>query len=63
MIKLTRADGSPMWLNAKYITAVWPSEYESGTRVCLIGIDQGQLFKESPEEILALISQYMVVQS
>lgn len=53
-IKLTRKDGSPIWLNASFIVTVEPTR-GSGAVVVPIGDGLDYEVRESPEAVLALL--------
>lgn len=54
-IKLTKKDGSPVWINASFLVTVEPSRF-GGSVVVPIGDGLDYDVRERPEEILALAS-------
>lgn len=54
-IKLTKKDGSPVWINASFLVTVEPSRF-GGSVVVPIGDGLDYDVREKPEEILALAS-------
>lgn len=54
-IKLTRTDGSPIWLNAAFIVTIEPQKRAAGSVVVPIGDGLDYDVRESPETVLALL--------
>ena len=54
-IKLTRMDGSPIWLNAAFVVTIEPNRRSGGSLVVPIGDGLDYEVKESPETVLALL--------
>ena len=53
-VKLTKKDGSPIWINASYIVTIEPAR-QNGSVVVPIGDGLDYDVRESPEKILRLI--------
>lgn len=54
-IKLTRIDGTPIWLNAAFVVTIEPQKRGTGSIVVPIGDGLDYDVKESPETVLALL--------
>ena len=54
-VKLTKIDGSPVWINASYVVTVEPSRM-GGSLVVPIGDGLDYDVRESPEEVLSLVA-------
>jgi uncharacterized protein YlzI (FlbEa/FlbD family) len=54
-IKLTRLDGSPIWLNAAFIVTVEPQRKSGGSLVVPVGDGLDYEVRESPETVLAML--------
>jgi hypothetical protein len=54
-IKLTRMDGSPIWLNAAFVVTIEPHRKSGGSLVVPIGDGLDYEVKEAPETVLAML--------
>ena len=54
-IKLTRANGDPIWINASFIVTIEPNVCSGGSIVVPIGDGLDYEVKESPEAVLAML--------
>lgn len=54
-IKLTRTDGTPIWLNAAFVVTIEPQKRGTGSTVVPIGDGLDYDVRESPEAVLALL--------
>lgn len=54
-IKLTKTDGSPIWLNAAFVVTIEPNRKNNGSLVVPIGDGLDYEVNETPETVLALL--------
>jgi hypothetical protein len=54
-IKLTKTDGSPIWLNASFVVTVEPNQRNEGSIVVPIGDGLDYEVKEAPQTVLSLL--------
>ena len=54
-VKLTKMDGSPLWVNANYVVTVEPSR-TGGAVVVPLGDGLDYDVRETPEEVMALVA-------
>ena len=54
-IKLTKMDGSPIWLNAAFVVTIEPHRKSGGSLVVPVGDGLDYEVKEPPESVLAML--------